>query len=257
MPNADQLERNAETHRAHLTDRIGALAASVHPEATAKRAVGQTADLGQTVAKAMFDGARRAPAGLALVGLGAAVIALNTGRKTDAPAAQTPYDEMAGHDARIARADRQMKEREQVQTGRFADTTSASTLRKSLDRGLDRLPPEARARVTKARLKAIDAQEKLERQARRSARQARDAHDRQPFLTGAIVAALGALLGALLPSTKAEADLMGSTRDRLMRDAEAILHNELAQLERQGKAAVESGLREARAEFSGASRTAG
>lgn len=254
MPNADQLERNAETHRAHLTDHISALANSVNPEATAKRAVGQTADLGQTVATALFNGAKRAPTGLALIGLGAALIALNSNASSKPHL--TSYDEMEGHDDRIARADAQMKARAQARSGRFAGTQSSSTLRKSLDKGLDKLPPEARARVTEARLKVIDAQEKLERQARRASKQAREAHDSQPFLTGAIVAGIGALIGALLPSTKAEADLMGATRDKVMRDAEAVLHEELAKLERQGKAAVESGIREARSEFSDAQQRA-
>ena len=47
MSNADQLERTAETHRAHLTHHITALSNAINPETTAKRAVGQTADLGQ------------------------------------------------------------------------------------------------------------------------------------------------------------------------------------------------------------------
>ncbi|MEN8658638.1 hypothetical protein [Marivita sp.] len=249
MPNADQLERNAETHRAHLTDQISALAASINPEVAAKRAVGQTADLGQTIAKTLFDGAKRAPSGLALVGIGAAVIALSSGRKS-APHL-TSHDEMAGHDARIARADEQMKARIRVQSERFTTPQSASALRKTLDKGLDKLSPEARARVTEARLKVIDAQEKLDRQARRSAEQASAAHQSQPFLTGAVAAGIGALIGALLPSTQAEADLMGATRDKMMRDAEAVLRDEVAKLERQGKTAVETGLREARSEFAG------
>lgn len=105
--------------------------------------------------------------------------------------------------------------------------------------------------MTEARLKVIDAQEKLDRQARRSAEQASAAHQSQPFLTGAVAAGIGALIGALLPSTQAEADLMGATRDKMMRDAEAVLRDEVAKLERQGKTAVEAGLREARSEFAG------
>ncbi|WP_439123961.1 hypothetical protein [Marivita sp.] len=254
MPNVDQLEQNAETHRAELTDQISALASSVNPEANAKRAVGQTADIGQTLAKAVLDGTKNQPAGLTMIGIGAAMIALNTGKKPEPRL--TSYDEMGSHDDRIARADRQMKARAQVKSGRFAASQSASTLRKSLDKGLDRLSPEARARVTEARLKVIDAQEKLERQARRTSKQAQEAHQSQPFLTGAIVAGVGAIIGALLPSTKAEADLMGATRDNMMRDAEAVLRDEFSKIEQQGKAAVESSIREARAEFSDAHQPA-
>lgn len=255
MSDADDLERSAETHRAQLTDRLGALASAVNPEANAKRAVGQTADLGETLTRAVLDRAGRNPSGLALIGIGAALLALNTGKKDESQV--TSYDDMIGQDERIARADAHMQTRSKVMTGRFATTNSASSLRKSLDRGLDKLSPEARARVTEARLKAVDAQEALERQARRASEQARDAHQTQPFLTGAIVAGIGALIGALLPSTRAESDMMGATRDKMMRDAEAVLRNELGKLEDQGKAAVESGLDSARSEFAAARQSNG
>jgi ElaB/YqjD/DUF883 family membrane-anchored ribosome-binding protein len=254
VSNADQLAQNAETQRAQLTDRISALASSVNPETNAKRAVGQTADLGQTLATAALNGAKNQPAGLAMIGIGAAMIALNAGKKSAARSTET--GQIENFDDRIAHADRQMKAREQVKTGRFATPQSSSAMRKAVDRGLDRLSPDARARVTNARLKAIDAQEKVERHARRASKQAQDAHQSQPFLTGAIAIGIGALIGALLPSTKTEADLMGATRDNLMRDAEAIMRDELAKLEQQGKAAVETGIREARAEFSDSQQSA-
>ena len=257
MPNADQLERSAESHRAHLTDHLNALAAAINPEARAKNAVGQTSDLTQTIAKAALDGAKRNPSGLAMIGMGAALIALSANHKdTEKEATLTSYDNMGGHDDRIARADARMQARNRAMTGRFAQTESASSLRKSLDKGLDRLPPEARARVTEARLKVIEAQEAAERHARKASAQAQDAHQSQPFVTGAIVAGLGALVGALLPSTRAEAEMMGATRDKMMRDAEAVMREELGKLERQGKAAVESGLEEARSEFSEARQSA-
>ncbi|MFA8384677.1 MAG: DUF3618 domain-containing protein [Pelagibaca sp.] len=244
MPDVEELERNAEAHRAQLTDRISALAASVNPQAAAQRAVGQTTDLGQTVTKALMDGAKNAPSGFVLVGIGAAMIALNTGRTGTAKPKER--DQMEAQQDRTARLTRPAQPGVEVQ--------SASTLRKSLDKGLDKLPPEARARVTEARLKVIEAQEKLDRQARRSAEQARKAHQGQPLLTGVIAAGIGALIGSLLPSTKAETDLMGATRDRMMRDAEALFHAELAQLERQGKDAVETGLRKVGAEVSDPSK---
>jgi ElaB/YqjD/DUF883 family membrane-anchored ribosome-binding protein len=254
VPNADQLEKSAETHRAHLTDHLSALASSVNPEARAKAAVGQTTDLTETLAKAAMNGAKRNPSGLALIGIGAALIALSANKKEEATL--TSYDDMGSHDDRIARADAKMQARTRAMTGRFAQTESASSLRKSLDKGLDHLSPEARARVTEARLKAIDAQEAVERHARQTSAQAREAHQSQPFLTGAVVAGIGALIGALLPSTKAEADMMGATRDKMMRDAEAVMREELGKLEQQGKSAVETGIKEARSEFADARHSA-
>lgn len=234
MSRADQLEQVAEIHRAQLMERISALTASVTPEAQTKQTDVQTPDLGRTLVKALFDSAGQSPSGLALIGIGAAALALNAG-----------HGSRPGHgndaDDRITPAEQPTTPRAQAQTGCFAAKQSASHLRTSLDKGLDRLPQDARARVIEARLRAIDAQEKLDVQVR----QTREAHVRQPLLTAAIAAGIGALIGALIPATKAETDRMVATGDKRMRDAEALLQTELAILGRQGKAGVRSGLPEA------------
>ncbi|MFP7571160.1 hypothetical protein [Marivita sp. S2033] len=258
MSDKDQLERTAETHRAHLADRLSSLASSVNPEARGKRAIGEASDMGQMVTRAVLDGAKRNPAGFALVGVGAALIALTSARSQHTPrpsAGLKSYEDTGNFDDRLDRADAHMKARSRAASGHFAHSQSASTLRKSLDKGLDKLSPEARARVTKARLKVIDAQEKFEYQAHKASAQAREAHQSQPFITGAIAAGIGAVIGALIPSTKVEADLMGATRDQMMRDAESVLRDEISKVERQGKAAIESGIAEAKAEFSDARKS--
>lgn len=230
MSRADQLEQVAEIHRGQLMERISALTASVTPEAQAKQTDVQTPDLGRTLVKALFDGAGQSPSGLALIGIGAAALALNSG-----------HGSRPGHgnnaDDRITPAEQPTTPCPQAQTGCFAAQQSASHLRTSLDKGLDRLPQDARARVIEARLRAIDAQEKLDVQAR----QTREAHVRQPLLTAAIAAGIGAVIGALIPATKAETDRMVATRDKRMRDAEALLHAELAILDHPGKTEVVSG----------------
>ncbi|MCL3880743.1 hypothetical protein [Marivita sp. GX14005] len=257
MSDTDKLERAAETHRAQLADRLSGLASSLNPDPYARKAVGEAADMGQMITHSVVRGAKRNPAGFALIGIGAALVALNSARTPQRsagpvrPGAPKPSETTGGNfDERVARADALMQRRERAASGRFAQSPSASSLRKSLDKGLDRLSPEARARVTKARLKAIEAQEKLETHARRASARAQEAHSSQPFLTGAIAAGIGAVIGSLLPSTRFEADLMGETRDRMMRDAEAVLRDEIAAVEQRGKAAIESGIAEARSEFS-------
>ena len=253
MPSTRELEQTAETHRAQLTERLNRLASNAQPEASAQRAVGKSADLGQTLIHTLMKGAKQNPSGLAILGVGAAMIALSSQRQSTQPS--LPSNETRGQDDRIASADARNKARDQVMTGRFAGPASASTLRKSLDKGLDKLSPEARARVTEARLKVIDAQEDIERRARRASEKARKTHYSQPLLTGAMVAGVGALVGALLPTTRTEDDMMGATRDQLMRDAEAALQAELSKLEDQGKAAVDSGIEAARSEFTDGKNT--
>lgn len=255
MPSTRELEQTAESQRAQLTERLDTIASKAQPKANAQRAVGQSEDLGQTLIHTLMKGAKQNPSGLAIMGMGAVMIALSSQKQTNQ--SSLPSNETRGQDDRIASADAKIKARNQVMTGRFAaGQVSASTLRKSLDKGLDKLSPEARARVTEARLKVIDAQEDIERRARRASEKARETHYSQPFLTGAMVAGVGALVGALLPATRTEADMMGATRDKLMRDAEATLHAELSKLEEQGKAAVESGIEAARSEFTDGKSTA-
>lgn len=150
-------------------------------------------------------------------------------------------------DERIARAADRNAKRAQVAVGRASP--SSSRMRRMLDSGLDRLGPEARDRVISMRLKAVDAQEAAERYARGAAKSAVDTHNSQPLVTGLVAAGIGGLLGALLPSTRREAEIMGARRDAFLRAAEERLSAEIAELETRGKAAVNEAVRAGSEQF--------
>lgn len=248
-----KLETEAAQHRAGVVNALEGLFASLDPERIGRESVAQLSDTGRDLADAAFQGARRNPAGLALIGIGAAMIVAQS-RKGDAPrmTARTPQAAMAGQDARIAAADDKLERKARIASGRFATgELSSSKMRQMLDAGLDKLGPEARERVIAARLKAVEAQEAVERHARKAQRKVTEAHRTQPFVTGLAAAGIGALVGALLPSTRAEAELMGAKRDQMMRQAEAMLKAEIAELESRGKAAVSAGVQEAKATIRG------
>ena len=127
---------------------------------------------------------------------------------------------------------------QRMQLGGRAQGTTAAEMRARLDRGLDDLSAKARERVKAARLKAVEAQDAVDRQAARVTAAASDTHQSHPLLSAAIAAGIGGLVGALLPNTRHEDRLMGAHRDAALRDAEAVLREELASLTRTGADAL-------------------
>lgn len=248
MPESPEtLERTAADHRAKLGDVLAALSKTIDPDRLGQEMRATTGDLSQTLVSNGLSAAKRNPAGLALLVLGAAVLTLKPSGKE--PARPADPGDLPGHDARIAAADARMAAKDRIrQSGGSA--MSSRGMRKWLDSGLDKLGPEARDRVVAARLKAIDAQEMVERQAAKAAEAARDAHDAQPLVTTLAVAGVGALIGALLPSTRAESDLMGARRDQMLRHADSVLRAEMEALQDRGETALRSGLEAARNELS-------
>ena len=235
------LEKNAETHRAGLADAIGDFTEALAPDRLGRQAIDDVAQAGRNATQAVAQAAKDNPVGLALIGVGAALVLAGSAAKAS-NAGGTSAPSMAGQDARIARADAKMTARRAVAIDRRPGP-SASTMRKMLDKGLDKLGPEARDRVIALRLKAIDAQDAAERQARKAIKTAKGTHESNPYVTGLAAAGLGGLIGALLPSTRKEAELMGAKRDELLRAAETRLKQEIADLETKGKAAVDDAVK--------------
>ena len=174
--------------------------------------------------------------------LGVATLAL--GPKTPKP--EPPYDtrnkptaqDLSGRDPLTGEFDRRVADADAAQDA----TPKAPRMRAALMSGLANLPEPARKRVIQAREAAIDAQEKIDRQAAVAARKARGFHQRQPLATGAIAVGVGALLAALLPRTRTEDQMMGERRDALMQQAELTLRDELARAAATGEAALRESL---------------
>jgi len=241
-----EIETEAEHHRAGAAAALSGLAHRLAPERIGHDAVSQGAQIAGDFGRSALSEVKRNPAGIALIGIGAAVILSGMGRK------RAPQTALGTEAERIAAADARIKAKARITAA--APASSASSMRSLLDKGLDHLPYEARQRVTKARLKAVDAQEAVERHAKRAAAQASAAHNERPFATGLIAAGVGGLIGALLPSTRTESTLLGAKRDQLMREAEAVLRAEIADLEARSKSAVTAGADAMRGEFDPATR---
>lgn len=101
-----------------------------------------------------------------------------------------------------------------------------SDLRDRLSSGLDNLPPESRDRIIAARERAYQAVLQAERTGRDVIRDPGRALEEHPLVAGALAFAVGAAVGAALPSTDVENRTFGAERDRLMDDAARMLREE-------------------------------
>lgn len=244
----EKLENDAKQHRAGLADALEDFAESVNPGRLGRQAIDDAAEFGRSAASSITQSAKDNPVGLALVGIGAAILlaggaAHQKGAFSNVGRSSTGLSQ----DERIARAAERNAKRTQIAAGRVS--ASASRMRKKLYSGLERLGPEARDRVISLRLKAVDAQEAAERYARGAAKSAVDTHNAQPLVTGLVAAGVGGLLGAMLPSTRREAELLGARRDAFLRAAEERLSAEISELETRGKAAVNEAVRAGTEQF--------
>ncbi|WP_415922121.1 hypothetical protein [Tateyamaria sp. SN6-1] len=250
----DTARSQANAHREGLTAALGALLSNRAPDAAGHAAAAQMGDVARTVVAR----ARANPLSVAFVGAGLALMAMPQ-RQHDAPApAPSASAPLTGEaDARMDRATKRHQQEARIRANAVdIGPGRAQALRIKLDAGLDRLSPEARAKVRQARLHAIAAQDKLEKHAAKLATSAQRTHQERPLATALVAAGIGALVGAALPGTRREAELLGAKRDQLLREAEAVLRDEIAALETRGKAAVDSGMSAAR-EALGAPETRG
>jgi len=241
----DAARSDADAHREGLASALSALLSSRAPDTAGHAAAGQLADTARDLALRGLHAARANPAGIAFVGAGLAMLATPTPKRRTRP---DPGAALTGEaDRRIEAADARHQQQARVRANRLdASPGAAHALRVKLDAGLDKLDPDARAKVRAARLQAISAQEHVERHAKRLAEQAQQLHAKRPLATVLAAAGIGALIGAALPGTRREADLLGAKRDQLLRDAEAMLRAEVASLEARGKDAVDAGMTAAR-----------
>ncbi|WP_299046451.1 hypothetical protein [uncultured Tateyamaria sp.] len=226
------IEQRVARDRAELARSLDVLSSTLAPDRLKREAADLANTYGSDLGRQAWTAARENPAAFALVGAGLALLLSNTGRRgegdavpaADAPMAVPPEEAMEGFDARVAAADAQMRKDEKAAHA----PASASRLRAALHSGLDNLPPAAKARILNAREAAISAQEAVEREAAKVAGQAHSMARRNPVGCAAAAFGVGALVAALLPSTRREDDLLGAHRDAMMAEAGTTLQAEMA-----------------------------
>lgn len=230
MSNINKIEHEAAAERQKLASSLDALNAAISPDNVKQHAAVLAETYGGDLGRQAWGMAKQNPAAFALVGAGLTLMLSGTGSRpeTRRPAlvATAPDDAMIGFDDRVKAADAQMKQ-EYAATMEPEKAPRAAWLRKKMNDGLDTLPDAARARVLNARKAALDAQERVEAQARDASQKSKTFMHDQPLAVGAIAVGLGALIGALLPSTRREDNMLGEHRDAVMSAAKSTLQEEL------------------------------
>jgi ElaB/YqjD/DUF883 family membrane-anchored ribosome-binding protein len=189
----EDLERTADSIRADLDRTLDALERKLSPSQLIDRSLAYLRDHGGDLAVAVGDSVRRNPVPIlvTVAGLGWLIA---TAVRSRAAIDVTPID-----DSEIDELDDTLDE---SLDDEFAESSYADshTLRTRFD---DRLAA-ARARTRQAQYRAVSAVEE------------------RPFLFGGLAVAVGALLGAIIPSTEYEDKFVGQVRDRAVERAKQM-----------------------------------
>lgn len=232
MPDLDTLEARLEADRAALVQSLDALTASLSPDRVKNEISSTVQACGGELGSQVWRAARDNTAAFSLVGAGLGLLLTGVGKRSTPSnttgQARDPKAAMIGFDDRVRKADMALKEKEI--TAMTSTHSKASRLRAALDSGLDKLPEASRQRVIKAREAAAEAQEKVEAQAARLARKTSTFAYEHPLAAGALGLGVGALIGALLPSSRSEDQMLGAQRDAMMQRAKDALQQELETL---------------------------
>lgn len=193
----EQLERAAERLRADLDRTLDALERKLQPSQLLDRSLAYLREHGGEMAYAVGDSVRRHPVPvlLTVAGLGWLIVAAVRPRE---PVSITRGDEYPGEDDDDSPLDDEFLDDESLDDE--ALSAEASSPR---GRFYDRVRT-VRARTRRAQYRVMSALEE------------------RPLLFGGLAVAIGALLGALVPSTQYEDQVVGELRDRAVERAKQM-----------------------------------
>ncbi|MCG6112182.1 MAG: DUF3618 domain-containing protein [Paracoccus sp.] len=227
----DDIERDLERDRQALRRTLDDLQGAVSLEGLSQRVTGTLRRNGAEWAQSANAAVRANPVALGLTGVGLGWLIFGRGYDpvhrwsdghTRSPASAFPSPGKGTAD-RIQDAGTRATEQARHLRDRFTESTEG-------------LGDEARRRVDAARQEALDASDRASQSVAQDFRS-------EPLLFGALALVGGAALGALLPGTRQEDELLTDYRDRLFDEAEAVFQEEKGKV----TSAVSAGMDEARA----------
>lgn len=218
-----ELEREVEDARGRIDQTVGALKDKMQPKEMFDEATKMMSGASNKVLTTAVDQLRENPIPIALIGLGVAWLAISQTRRYPGgsgyqPAGYYPtyegYDEEEGLRAKVkAKAE-------------AAKVKLAETAEKAKSKLAD-AQHQAADGVTSARGKAGEyahlAQEKAGEYGRAARQRFDETLDSEPLVIGAIGLAVGAAIGAALPSTPVERRYIGPARSKVADRAKASL----------------------------------
>lgn len=237
----DDIERDLERDRQALHRTLEELQGAVSLEGLSHRVAGALRRNGAEWAQSANATVRANPVALGLAGVGLGWLIFGRGydpvhrfnedrRPSAARSAPAVFPSPKGQTDRLHDASRRV-------------TAQARHLRENFAESTEGLSDEARRRVEAARQKALDASDRASRTLHKASRRVARDFRSEPLWFGALALAGGAALGALLPGTRQEDEMLSEYRDRLFDEAEAVFQEEKAKV----SSAVAAGMDEARA----------
>jgi hypothetical protein len=192
----EHLERSADRIRADLDRTLGALERRLAPSQLLDRSLAYLREHGGDMTRSVADACRRNPVPIMITVAGLGWLVASSIRKRDAiDVTPTTIDLDDGADLDDDDA--------------FGDASSYEG--SSSYRDSDTLRSKVHDRVAAARA-----------QTRRAQYRAVSAVEESPFLFGGLAIAIGALLGAVIPSTQYEDQVVGQVRDRAVERAKQM-----------------------------------
>lgn len=265
----DAIQHDIERTRAEMSSTIDAIQEKLTPgqmmdQAVAYARTSLPADFGQNLSNAV----RNNPLPVALVGIGLAWLAMS-GQQPQRRAYRASASEYYGNEAMgTYDADRYgeydastghgMKERASEFGHRISSgASSVSGRARDAAHGARERMHDAREKLHGARERisesAHSARERMDELGHRSQEQYYRARDNvnhmieeQPLMIGALGLAVGAVLGAMLPSTRREDEMMGQTRDELFNKAKQTAREQSEHLKESAQRVGEVAKQEAR-----------
>jgi hypothetical protein len=268
-----ELERDVRRSRAQVEEALHELRDRLSPGEW----VDQIAHYGGTFTRGLGQIAKHNPVPVALVGVGLAWILLGSGRNDRLPrAADLTPDDLAdpdwpethpeaesfgaqvrafadepagGSSAAAARARAGLSEAAERTRAGFEEMGSGSQAAGAADSRRRRFVAGARQRAARMRVGVAEGVRRTEARARDYHHRTREgffhAMQRQPLVLGALGLAAGAALGAMLPPSRQEDELIGDTSDQLKQCAKAGYREGFAKARASVRAASEAARAEA------------
>lgn len=216
-------EQEAEQTRERIASTVDDLQYRLSPRRVVGDAVGSIQDRGSELLGSASRIVRENPTAIGLIGLSLGLLMLTRGssRSSDSYANdQDLYDDSYGYDAdadeqpgalkrgwgtvRDKASNARSSVRDTVGSASAAVSDRASTARDYASEKWQSARERGSEYADRARTRATDLR-----------RQAGDSFEQNPFLGALVGIAAGAIVGALLPRTQRENELLGETRDRL------------------------------------------
>jgi ElaB/YqjD/DUF883 family membrane-anchored ribosome-binding protein len=229
----EEIERELDETRVRISRTIEAIQSRVAPSQLTNEALGYLRDSGGEFAKNLGTAAKSNPVPVALVGLGLAWLMMGRGTPGYLQGSREMHDEAGGFDSGTsfggpldADASYANSASDQAAAAGHRLSSAASgaservrrmredvrSLTSEWSEGASGVAEAAADRIHRAR---ESVQERAMHMRNNTTQMLRD----QPLVAGALGLAIGAVLGALLPLSRRENELMGETRDQLFEQA--------------------------------------